>query len=101
MRRASMLVGLAGVSGGGPLDPSRGELFRQLAAKVWGALESGQPLALAPEELGALERDAERLSERAASELRRDGARDLERGEEWCRIARALRDVAAAGALRG
>jgi hypothetical protein len=98
MRRASVLTGLSGERDRGPFDPAVGQMFNHIAAKVFRALESAAVVALDPEERSALEHDARWLSENAEAELRRTGPRDFERVEEWCRIARALRDVVAASA---
>ena len=93
LRRAAILEGVCGASRYDTLDPQRAALLHRLADHVWRATAEGTRLTLTPEELAALSAEADRLSERAVGEIRRPDPRDLERGEEWVRTARAFREV--------
>jgi len=96
MRRAAMLEGVSADARDEPPDLGRATLLHGVAGKVSRAVEDAAALNLTPAERTALAAEAARLTRRAADEIGRADARDLARGEEWVRTARALREVAAA-----
>ena len=94
MRRARALEGLSADARDEAPDRCRASLLHGVADKVWRATEDATVVTLTPQERTTLVAEADRLIERATNEIRRAGPRNLERGEEWVRTARALREVA-------
>jgi hypothetical protein len=99
MRRATLLRGISGEALDDAPDPRRAELFHCVADKVSKAIEDATPVSLTPQQLMALTMEADQLTQRATNEIRRADQRNLERGEEWIRTARAFREVVEAAVL--
>ena len=93
LRRAAILEGISGGGHDEAPDPERAAIFHRVAHSVCRATEDVTRLSLTAEERTALSQEADRLAEWAAGEIRRPGPRNLERGEEWVRTARAFREV--------
>jgi hypothetical protein len=99
LRRAAILEGVPRAVRDEVLDAERAAIFHRVADRVCRATEERTSLTLTPEEQAVLSAEAEQLSERAMGEIRRSDPRDLERGEEWVRTARAFREIVEAATL--
>ena len=93
LRRAAILEGVSADARDEPHDPGCAALLRHVADKVWRALDDPTVMTLTPEERATVAAEAEQLTLRAITELGRAGERDLSRGEEWLRTARAFREL--------
>ena len=93
LRRAAILEGVPRAARDEVLDPERAAIFHRVAHRLCRATEERTSLTLTPEERALLSAEADQLTERAMGEIRRPDPRDLERGEEWVRTARAFREV--------
>ena len=93
MRRAAMLDGTAADAAGEATDSARSKMLYQLAARVTDAVERHSELGLGPAERTLLITEAQDLTDRAAAAVRQRGVVEMERGEEWLRIARSFREI--------